>query len=146
MKVAAVNGSVSPGDLFVFYGLLKQGASGAPAELNLASAGEFGPACRFRGAMHDLGGFPGVVAGRALCHGIRWRVRDAGIVPAMDEFEDVTDDPATSLYRRVRVALLDDAGTPTGEEAWIYWYNRSVDGLPEVTDGNWPLDAGKTRK
>jgi len=137
---------VSSGDLFVFYGLLKQGAAGAPQALDLAGAGEFGGACRFRGRMVDLGGFPGVVAGDTLCHGIRWRVSDAGIVPAMDAFEDVSDDTATSLYLRVRVPLLDDTGEATGEMAWIYWYNRSVDGFDAVADGNWPLDAGKTRK
>lgn len=138
--------AVKGGDLFVFYGLLKQGAAGQPSGLDLAGAGEFGAPCRFRGRMVDLGGFPGVVAGDALCHGIRWRLRDASIVPEMDEFEDVTDDPETSLYLRVRVLLLDDAGAATGENAWIYWYNRSVDGYAPVADGNWPLDAGKTRK
>ena len=139
-------GAVHSGDLFVFYGLLKQGATGQPGELDLAGAGDFGAPCRFRGRMVDLGGFPGVVAGDVLCHGVRWRVRDAGIVPAMDAFEDVTEDPATSLYLRVKVPLLDDAGAATGETAWIYWYNRSVDGFAPVQDGNWPLDAGKTRK
>jgi gamma-glutamylcyclotransferase (GGCT)/AIG2-like uncharacterized protein YtfP len=139
-------GDVSPGDLFVFYGLLKQGAAGAPAALDLAGAGTFGAPCHFKGAMYDLGGFPGVVDGDGLCHGVRWQVRDAGVVPAMDAFEDVTDDPATSLYVRVRVGLFDAAGAPTGEQAWIYWYNRPVEGLPRVPDGNWPLDAGKTRK
>ena len=139
-------GTAASGDLFVFYGLLKQGAAGAPAALDLAGAGDFGARCRFRGRMVDLGGFPGVVAGEALCHGLRWRVRDAGIVQAMDAFEDVTEDPATSLYLRVKVPPLDDAGAATGETAWIYWYNRSVDGYEPVTDGNWPPDAGKTRK
>jgi gamma-glutamylcyclotransferase (GGCT)/AIG2-like uncharacterized protein YtfP len=138
--------AAASGDLFVFYGLLKLGASGAPAALDLAGAGDFGAPCRFRGRMLDLGGFPGVVAGETLCHGVRWRVRDAGIDSAMDAFEDVTEDPATSLYLRVKVPLLDDAGAATGETAWIYWYNRSVDGLAPVQDGNWPLDAGKTRK
>ena len=137
---------VRSGDLFVFYGLLKQGAAGAPSSLDLAGAGTFGAPCRFRGRMFDLGGFPGVVEGEMLCHGLRWRVRDAGIVPEMDAFEDVTDDPVTSLYRRGQVALCDDAGAATGEDAWIYWYNQSVDGYPLVADGNWPLDAGKTRK
>lgn len=141
-----MSGEVKAGDLFVFYGLLKQGAAGTPAALDLAGAGSFGAPCRFRGRMVDLGGFPGVVAGETLCHGVRWTVRDAGIVPEMDAFEDVTDDPATSLYLRVQVALCDDAGAETGERAWIYWYNRSVDGCPERVDGNWPLDAGKTRK
>jgi gamma-glutamylcyclotransferase (GGCT)/AIG2-like uncharacterized protein YtfP len=134
------------GDLFVFYGLLKQGAAGAPAALDLASAGEFGEPCRFRGRMVDLGGFPGVVAGETLCCGIRWRLRDAGVVQAMDEFEDVTDDPATSLYLRVQVPLLDDEGAQTGETAWIYWYNRPIDGYSLVANGDWPLNLGKTRK
>ena len=138
--------AVHSGDLFVFYGLLKQGAAGQPGELNLAEAGEFGAPCRFLGRMVDLGGFPGVVAGDTLCHGMRWRVRDAGIVPTMDAFEDVTEDPATSLYLRVKVPLFDDAGAATGETAWIYWYNRSVGGHESVADGNWPLEAGKTRK
>jgi len=138
--------AVQPGELFVFYGLLKQGAAGQPAELSLAEAGEFGAPCRFLGGMFDLGGFPGVVAGDQLCHGVRWRVRDAGIVPALDAFEGVTQDAASSLYLRVRTLLRDDAGAPTGETAWIYWYNRSVDGLTPVADGNWPLDAGKARQ
>ncbi len=134
------------GDLFVFYGLLKQGAAGAPAALDLAGAGTFGTPCRFRGLMVDLGGFPGVVAGATLCHGLRWRLRDTEIVTEMDAFEDVTDDPSTSLYLRVKVPLLDDAGAGTDEDAWIYWFNRSVSGYAPVADGNWPLDSGKIRK
>ncbi len=137
---------VEVGDLFVFYGLLKQGAAGQPADLPLATAGAFGPPCRFRAHMVDLGGFPGVVDGDTLCHGVRWEIRDVSILPAMDAFEDVTDDPATSLYLRKRIALCDEAGTATGETAWIYWYNRPVEGLSLVPDGDWPLDAGKTRK
>lgn len=137
---------VSSGDLFVFYGLLKQGASGQPASLPLATAGEFGSSCRFRGRMVDLGGFPGVVAGDDLCHGILWTVHDIAIVPEMDNFEDVTDDPVTSLYLRKRIAVCDDAGAETGEMAWIYWYNKDVSDCPAVTGGNWPLDAGRNRK
>lgn len=138
--------NVEAGDLFVFYGLLKQGAAGQPADLPLATAGAFGPPCRFRAHMVDLGGFPGVVDGDTLCRGVRWEIRDVSILPAMDAFEDMTDDPATSLYLRKRIALSDDAGKTTGEMAWIYWYNRPVGGFPPVADGNWPLDAGKSRK
>ena len=134
------------GDLFVFYGLLKLGAAGQPAGLPLSVAGEFSAPCRFRGRMVDLGGFPGVVEGDELCHGIRWTLKDADIVAPMDEFEDVTTDPATSLYIRKRIALCDEAGDETGEQAWVYWYNQSVDGFPPVADGDWPLDAGRTRK
>lgn len=137
---------VRAGDLFIFYGLLKQGAAGAPDELGLDVAGEFLGPCRFRGTMLDLGGFPGVVAGETLCYGVRWRVKDASIIPAMDEFEDVTDDPATSLYLRRQMPVLDDAGAETGEQAWIYIYNQKTDGFVTLSDGNWPLERGRSRK
>tara|TARA_B100000767_G_scaffold133868_1_gene127064 strand:- start:662 stop:1090 length:429 start_codon:yes stop_codon:yes gene_type:complete len=137
---------VEAGDLFVFYGLLKVGAAGQPADLPLGTAGTFGAPCRFRGRMVDLGGFPGVVAGEELCHGIRWEMSDTSIIGPMDDFEDVTDDLATSLYIRTRIPLCDDSGNETGEIAWIYLYNKSVEAFPPVADGNWPLDAGKTRK
>ena len=99
-------GAVQKGDLFVFYGLLKQGAAGQPADLPL----------------------------------------EVLIIGAMDEFEDVTDDPATSLYIRQQIPLLDDHGAPTGERAWIYWYNQPTEGFTDIPDGNWPLDRGRTRK
>ena len=137
---------VQAGDVFIFYGLLKQGAAGGPDALALDVAGEFLGPCRFRGTMLDLGGFPGVVPGDVLCHGARWRVKDASVVPAMDEFEDVTDDPATSLYLRRKTAVLNEAGVETGEQAWIYIYNQKTDGFPVIEDGNWPLDRGRSRK
>lgn len=137
---------VEAGDVFVFYGLLKQGAAGAPDALGLEVAGEFLGPCHFRATMLDLGGFPGVVEGDTLCQGVRWRVKDAAVVPAMDEFEDVTDDPATSLYLRRKVPVLDAAGAATGEQAWIYIYNQKTDGFPVLEDGNWPLDRGRSRK
>ena len=139
-------GLVKQGDLFVFYGLLKQGATGMPADLPLETSGRFLGPCRFRGRLLDLGGFPGVVDGEDLCHGVRYELADVSIIGAMDAFEDVTDDPATSLYLRVQVALCDDAGAETGETAWIYWYNQDVSACPAVPGGNWPLDAGRIRK
>lgn len=138
---------VSPGDLFAFYGLLKQGASGMPDHIDLEAAGAFEGSCRFRAAMYDLGGFPGVVAGNTLCHGVVWRVGDTSVIAALDEFEDVDPvNPAASLYVRARTPLLDDTGAPTGETAHLYWYNRPVTGYPEITDGNWPLERGRARK
>lgn len=142
-----LNGPVSSGDLFVFYGLLKQGATGMPAHIDLDQAGAFLGPCRFRGALYDLGGFPGVVQGDGLCHGVRYRLDDAALIGPLDEFEDVLpDDPSASLYQRKTVALCNDAGIETGERAWIYWYNQSVDVFQRMPDDNWPLDRGRTRK
>ncbi|NBC20019.1 MAG: hypothetical protein GVY06_03060 [Alphaproteobacteria bacterium] len=135
---------VSPGDLFAFYGLLKKGAAGMPAHIDLEAAGRFEGPCRFRAAMHDLGGFPGIVEGETLCHAVRWRISDTAIVPALDAFEDVSDDPSTSLYLRRRTELLDDLGRQTGEQAFVYWFNRPSGAYPFIADGNWPLEAGRT--
>jgi gamma-glutamylcyclotransferase (GGCT)/AIG2-like uncharacterized protein YtfP len=141
------NGQVASGDLFVFYGLLKQGAAGMPKEIDLEAAGRFGAPCRFKGTMVDLGGFPGVVNGETLCHGIRYVIDDPSIVPALDAFEDTSpDDPAHALYERRRIPLFTDQGKPAGETAWIYWYKRDVTGVPVLSDGNWPLQAGRMRK
>lgn len=135
-----------PGDLFIFYGLLKQGAVGGPEHIPLAEAGEWIAPCMFRGRMYDAGGFPAVVAGEGLCHGVTYRIRDVSIVQAMDEYEDVTDDPETALYLRQRVAMLDATGEPTGAQGWIYIYNQATDGLPVIEDGNWSLERGRHRK
>jgi len=142
-----LNGPVSPGDLFVFYGLLKQGAAGMPEDIDLETAGEFLGPCRFLGQMHDLGGFPGIVRGDTLCHGVRYRLNTASIASDLDAFEDVVPgDPQYSLYMRLKIPLLDDDAKMTGDQAWIYWYNQPVTGKPVIEDGNWPLDAGTTRK
>ena len=143
----SVNGPVFSGDVFAFYGLLKQGASGMPKEIDLDAAGAFLGPCRFLGAMYDLGGFPGVVKGSTLCHGVRYRLDDASLASALDAFEDVMpNDPKYSLYMRLKIPLLDDSGQPMGEQAWIYWYNQPVKAFKQIEDGDWPLDAGKTRK
>nr|WP_083332770.1 gamma-glutamylcyclotransferase family protein [Hyphomonas sp. Mor2] len=142
-----VNGRVSSGDLFVFYGLLKQGATGMPAHIDLEKAGAFLGPCWFRGALYDLGGFPGVVDGDGLCHGVRYRLDDASLIEALDEFEDVVpDDPDASLYLRKKVPLIDASGTESGEQAWIYWYNRPTDSFTRLADDDWPLDRGRVRK
>jgi gamma-glutamylcyclotransferase (GGCT)/AIG2-like uncharacterized protein YtfP len=133
------------GDLFVFYGLLKQGAAGMPADLPLEQSGRFLGPCRFRGRLLDLGGFPGVIDGEDLCHGVRYELTNVSIIGAMDAFEGLTDDPATSLYIRKRISLLGDDATPTGDAAWIYWYNQPAEGFEHIADGNWPLGKGRTR-
>jgi gamma-glutamylcyclotransferase (GGCT)/AIG2-like uncharacterized protein YtfP len=140
------NGEVRPGDLFVFYGLLKHGALGGPQHIPLAEAGEWLAPCKFRGRMYDLDGFPGVVAGSDICEGVLYRIRDVSIVPALDDYEDVTDDPETALYLRQRIPLLDMTASPTGAQGWIYIYNQSTEGRPVIADGVWDLNAGKTRK
>lgn len=136
---------VYPGDLFVFYGLLKQGAAGSPEHINLDQHGVFKGACAFKGRMLDVGGYPGVVEGQNLVHGQRYQIEDVSIVPALDEFEDVTNDRKTSLYIRKKVPLFTSAGVETNRTAWVYWYNQADKGFPIIMDGNWPLERGQPR-
>ncbi len=141
----SMTGKVYPGDLFVFYGLLKQGAAGAPSEIDLEKHGVFKGACALRGRMLDVGGYPGVVEGQNLVQGQRYQIDDVTIVPALDAFEGVTNDRKTSLYLRKKVALFTSAGVETNRTAWVYWYNQADKGFPIIMDGDWPLDRGKAR-
>ncbi|MAI89176.1 gamma-glutamylcyclotransferase [Ponticaulis sp.] len=129
--------------LFVFYGLLKRGAVGAPEHIDLEAGGEFlGPAF-LRGDLFDVGGYPGIVEGEGLVTGVLYRLDDLALLTALDEFEDVVpDDPAGSLYRRILRDVLNEAGEPVGQRAWVYWFNQPVHSFPRLKTGNWPLGAG----
>ncbi|MEM7765958.1 MAG: gamma-glutamylcyclotransferase family protein [Pseudomonadota bacterium] len=131
---------VSPGDAFAFYGLLKQGADGMPAHINLEAAGRFEGPAFIRANVFDLGGYPGVVPGDGLCRAMLWRVRDPAVIPDLDAFEDLDPaDPDRSLYWRKLTPLLTATGQSVGETAQVYWYNRPITGQPRIEDGNWPL-------
>lgn len=135
------NGPVSTGDLFFFYGLLKRGAAGMPSHIDLEGGGDFLESACVHGQMHDLGGYPGLVAGDRLCHGLLYKLDDTKLAGPLDAFEDVVPgDPSASLYLRRQTPVLALDGHPTGLTAWVYWYNRPVAGHPVIEDGNWPLD------
>ncbi|MEM9740100.1 MAG: gamma-glutamylcyclotransferase family protein [Pseudomonadota bacterium] len=137
---------VSSGDAFIFYGLLKQHAAGAPSHINLEEAGRFEAPCQFRGDMYDLGGYPGVVAGDTLCQGVVWRIEDVSILPELDAFEDVVPgNPEASRYWRETWSILDQAGHATGEMAQIYVYYAALEDCPRIANGHWPVSMGRSR-
>ncbi|MCZ4296536.1 gamma-glutamylcyclotransferase family protein [Henriciella marina] len=128
---------VSAGDHFVFYGLLKQGMPGGPKGVDLERHGEFLGPCRFKGAMFDMGSYPGVLRKEGICHGMLYRLDHPRIARKLDAFEGVrTDAPMKALYRREKVSILDDFGRPCAK-AWAYVYNRPVAGRPMVRSGFW---------
>lgn len=135
--------NTSPGDLFIFYGLLKQGAAGAPAHIPLWAAGQFLGPCRFFGEMVDAGGYPGVRPdANRVCEGAVYRLDDISISPQMDAFEgcDMTD-PEGSLYLRGRTQFFDGPSNAPEGEAWIYWFNADNAALPVIEAGLWPLNG-----
>jgi gamma-glutamylcyclotransferase (GGCT)/AIG2-like uncharacterized protein YtfP len=142
------NEPVATGDLFFFYGLLKQGACGSPQGLDLVGSGKFLGAARINGRMYDLGGFPGIVKGgpheKGECHGVLYRLDHSGLAADMDAFEDILlHDHEASLYRREKVIAQTEIGPVS---AWVYIYNQPVREASHVPNGDWPLEAGRTRK
>lgn len=126
------------GDLrsIVFYGSLLTGLDqlGKP-DLKALGVRLVGP-CRVRGLLYDTGlGWPALLEGEGEVRGELWQVGNpAAVLPVLDEFEEIVPgDPAASPYRRIAVTCLE----PAGLRAWIYVWNRPVDGLAPVAHGDW---------
>ena len=135
------NGPVQSGDLFFFYGLLKQGAKGAPQHIDLDAGGEFlGPA-KIEGELYDLGDYPGLTSGDGRVEGMLYRLDDVSLLPALDAFEGVVPrDPQASLYTRKQTPLISADRADIGQLVWVYWYNRSTEQAVHLPMGVWPLD------
>ena len=114
------------------YGSLMRGFDGRRA-LELDRRLRFEGPCRLRGALYDLGAYPGLVEGPGEVLGELYAVLDPGVFAALDEFEGFDPgDSAGSLYVRVETGLIEPAG-----RAWTYIYNRSVEGRPRIDSGSW---------
>ncbi|MFC4724061.1 gamma-glutamylcyclotransferase [Glycocaulis abyssi] len=124
--------AVKAGDAFAVYGLLRKGASGF-AEFGLEAAFRpLGPCC-IPGVIHDLGGYPGLVAGEGAVIGELFEVADPSVIPRLDAFEDYDPQaPDRSRYLRQRIRLL----SPDAD-AWVYVWNRPVTGFARVESGDW---------
>jgi len=119
----------------------------AQQHLGLADALTFVGPCRIRGVLFDLGSFPGAMppadvpkdlraslTAPPVVHGELFRLEGRDVVSVLDQYEGYDPDrPATSLFVRRRTVLIE----PEGQEAFVYWYNRSVDGKPRLPLGDW---------
>ncbi|MFN3835451.1 MAG: gamma-glutamylcyclotransferase [Glycocaulis sp.] len=130
---------VRAGDAFAVYGLLRKGASGF-AQFGLERAFRpLGP-CRISGLIYDLGGYPGLTEGEGEVAGELFAVADPSIIAKLDAFEDYYPHaPARSRYLRRQITLL----TPA-RKAWVYVWNRPVEGAPLVAHGDWLEWAGRS--
>lgn len=56
------------------------------------------------------------------------------VLQILDEYEEVDiANPKNSLFKRDIVNVVTNNGDKV--QAWIYWYNKDVDGLNEIRDG-----------
>lgn len=100
----------------------------------------------FQGRLYRVDDFPGATRSAEpgdLVRGEVYRLQDPDLVlPRLDEYEDFDPaDPQGSLYHReVADVRLHDGRQVS---AWIYLYNRPVDGLPRLASGDF-LEARRS--
>ncbi len=123
---------VRAGDAIAVYGLLRRGESGFE-RFGLAGAFEpLGP-CVIPGQLYDLGAYPGLVIGEGEVIGELFEVRDPGVMPALDAFEDYwPGEPDRSRYERVEVSLIEP-----DRRAWVYVWRLSLNRARRIESGDW---------
>jgi gamma-glutamylcyclotransferase (GGCT)/AIG2-like uncharacterized protein YtfP len=124
--------AVRAGDAVAVYGLLRSGESGFE---RFGLAGAFAPLgpCVIPGRLYDLGAYPGLIDGPGKVVGELFEVRDAGVMPALDAFEDYwPDDPDRSRYDRVQLRLLEP-----DREAWVYCWKLGLHEARLIESGDW---------
>ncbi len=120
-------------DLIAVYGLLRAGQSGFK-KFKLGSFFSYVGPCSISGILLDMGGFPGLFAGKGSVKGDLFRVIDPEIMSKLDEFEDFWPKSSkTSRYDRRLTNLLD----PENTKAWVYHCLLPQTGRELVPDGNW---------
>jgi gamma-glutamylcyclotransferase (GGCT)/AIG2-like uncharacterized protein YtfP len=126
-------------DYLFAYGTLQPGF--APTKIARAAA-KLRPVGEgfLRGALYDLGGYPGAVADPAAKGKIVGTVmelpEDEGVLASLDKYEGFNpQSPGTSEYIRERqVVELKSGGTV---ECWFYRYNREPRNAGLVEGGMW---------
>ncbi|HTM10890.1 MAG TPA: gamma-glutamylcyclotransferase family protein [Verrucomicrobiae bacterium] len=118
------------GALLFVYGTLRA-ASGHPMHRMLRAEAEFVVEGTFRGALYDLGAFPGAIASHRNCDRVRgeiYRLRaPARMLRVLDAYED-------KAFRRVKVAVRKADGEAS--RCWIYLYGRPLNRFPRIASGD----------
>lgn len=124
-------------DLLFVYGTLMRAAEHSMHPV-LARSSTFIGAAHFNGRLYLVAHYPGAVPSTTAddrVHGEVYRLRDAAaLLQVLDDYEACaphSPQPHEYVRRLCRVRLADE----THAEAWIYLYNRAVDGLPRISSG-----------
>ena len=130
----------SPGvfQLFV-YGSLRSGFK-SPAYEYISRFFSFVSDAKVQGRLFDLGTYPAGVPSNdesfiiGELYTIKHEPEFAWAIGQLDDYEGVTIEPdEVQLYKRELVDVYTDNSV---SKAWIYWYNRSVEGRPLIESGD----------
>lgn len=124
--------------LFV-YGSLRKGF-GHAAFKYISDYFHFVSEGRVRGKVYDLGEYPAAVpcSEEHFIVGELYAIKQddafSYAIAQLDDYEGVNPgDDGSSLYRREPAPVYTSEGVT---EAWVYWYNGSLDGYPEIVLGD----------
>jgi gamma-glutamylcyclotransferase (GGCT)/AIG2-like uncharacterized protein YtfP len=128
-------------ELVAFYGTLLSGLPPRPERPDLTGHLRFLSGCVIPGLLFDLGACPGLRLGGGRVVGELWCTTSTDAIRMLDAWEvyDSADELGSEYVRR-KVRLLDPEVT-----AWVYVWNRSPDGRPRITDGDWRSHARTVR-
>lgn len=124
-------------NLLFVYGTLMRAAEHHMHPV-LAGGSTFIGEARFNGRLYLVAHYPGAVAATATdeqVHGEVYKLHDAvRLLAVLDDYEacaPASPRPHEYVRRLCEVTLADERRV----EAWIYLYDRSVDGLPRIPSG-----------
>lgn len=128
----------APRRLFV-YGTLRRGAGHPMGDQLGRHTASLGPATA-PGQLFDTGRYPAAVHSSEadeLIHGELYEIDDPDeVLIWLDEYEGYfPSNEVDSLFVR-RLSLV-NAQSGGALHAWMYWYNRPVDGLERITSGRY---------
>lgn len=124
--------------LFV-YGSLRSGFHHPAYEYMSRNFQLLGPAV-VKGQLYDMGEYPVAKPTTAdqFIQGELYAVNENNdfgyVISQIDDYEGLhVEEGETPLYTRaLTTAFINDQSFTT----WVYWYNQTVDGLPELTTGD----------
>jgi len=119
------------------YGTLM---SGFPCQEELGVRELLAPAgpCKIRGALIDLGEWPGLVAGEGVVEGELFRILDVSVFATLDPFEDCDPaDPEGSSFLRSVVRLIEP-----DVHAWVYTASGPAGSGRTIASGSWYRSRG----
>ena len=121
--------------LFV-YGTLRRG-SRHPLAAQLAAKAKHAGEARYNGRLYRITHYPGAVPSSVpdeWVFGDIFDLNDLDLLAALDRYEGCgPDDPKPTQYLRLLQSVM--LGNGEASEAWMYVYNRAVEGREWIKSG-----------
>ncbi len=123
---------MNPDYIFV-YGTLKKGYR---ANYMIEKIARYVDKAKIHGIMYNLGSYPGILENsNSFVYGEIYEIKDLDTLKEIDRYEGCDPNDPDSLFVRKRtIAFCDDESQIL---AFVYFYNRVVEGSPEIHSGIW---------